>query len=279
MIKKITKVTGIILLLGFSFFYTEKVTQIIKKKDPIMIKLNETKKDNYMQMIKPIIIDDEYIMGISGCEVDIEKSYNKMKRFGEYKDELIVMKEVENKNINDKYIISGNKLNKNVGIIILLNNNTNKELINYIQNKKIKINYFVDHQYLEDNTAAIKFISENSNIYYLGKDKKYYDEYMLYANNLIEINSNNKSNLCLLNEKDKDMLKLCSDYNMKTIKTDIITNNILSNIKEKLSNGAIITIDSDDVDQIKVALNYITSKGYNMVTLDKLLNQKKLCNN
>ena len=30
-----------------------------------------------MQMIKPIIIDDEYIMGISGCEVDIEKSYKK----------------------------------------------------------------------------------------------------------------------------------------------------------------------------------------------------------
>ena len=59
--KKTIKVIAVILFSGFSFFYTEKVTKIIRKKDPIMIKLNEAKKDSYVSVVKPIINDDEYI--------------------------------------------------------------------------------------------------------------------------------------------------------------------------------------------------------------------------
>lgn len=278
--KKTLSIIGILLLTGFSFFYTEKATQIIRKNDPIMMKLNEVKNNNYVQTIKPIINNDEYITGINGCKIDINKSYDKMKTTRQYNEDLIVMEEVKvRENLNNKYIVGGNKLQKNVSIVFIINNDINDNLINFIERKNIKTNFFVDLDYLNKNTTLMKFISKNNNFYYLGNNKKYTDEYMTYANNLIEVNTNNKSNYCFLENKDENILKLCSKYNMKTIKSDIIKDDLINNIKENLSNGKIIVINSDDIDKIKVSINYILSKGYNIVSLDKLLNEKNNCNN
>ena len=278
MLKKLIKITGIIFLTGFSFFYTEKVTKIVRNKDPIMIKINEIKKDSYINVVKPIINNDEYITGINGCTIDIDKSYNKMKQVGEFKEELIVMKETNENNIKGKYIVGANKLSKKISLVFYIKDDINNDLINFLSNKNITGNFFIDHDYLEKNIITIRFISENNNnIYYLGKNNIYEDKYMIYINNLIGINTNNESNLCITDKKDSELLKLCSNYDMKTIKTTPITDNIISNVKENLTNGAIISIDSSDTDKIKVAINYILSKGYKIVSLDELLNENVNC--
>lgn len=272
--RKYIKIIGIILLSGFSFFYTEKVTKIVKSKDPIMIKINKIKKEKYIKTIKPIVNNDEYIMGINGCKIDVDESYKKMKTVGEYKEELLVMKEVNNNNLKDKYIISGNKINKEVSIIFLIRDKENEELIQYLSNKRISANFFINQKYLEDNSMVVKFISKDNNIYYLGDNEEYKDKYMMYSKSLIENNSNNQSNYCLINKRDNKILKLCTEYNMKIIKADYIKNDILNSIKERLENGSIIVIDSDDTNMIELSINYILSKGYNIVTLDKLLNNE-----
>lgn len=276
--KKYIQIFGILLLTGFSFFYTEKVTKIVRNKDPIMIRIKSIKKDKYIETIKPIINNDEYIMGINGCEIDIEKSYNKMKKTGEFKNELLVMKEIDNdKKIKNKYVISGNKLQKNISLIFLIRNKEDEKLINYLSYKKIKTNFFIDQNYLEKNSVIVKFLSKDNNIYYLGNNGIYDDKYMAYARNLIEINSNNEFDYCLVDKKDDITLKLCTQYNMKTIKTNFIKDNILQNIKQNLENGSIIVIDSSYNENIKTSINYILSKGYNIVTLDKLLNNNSKC--
>lgn len=276
--KKYIQIFGILLLTGFSFFYTEKVTKIVRNKDPIMIRIKSIKKDKYIETIKPIINNDEYIMGINGCEIDIEKSYNKMKKTGEFKNELLVMKEIDNdKKIKNKYVISGNKLQKNISLIFLIRNKEDEKLINYLSYKKIKTNFFIDQNYLEKNSVIVKFLSKDNNIYYLGNNGIYDDKYMTYARNLIEINSNNEFDYCLVDKKDDITLKLCTQYNMKTIKTNFIKDNILQNIKQNLENGSIIVIDSSYNENIKTSINYILSKGYNIVTLDKLLNNNSKC--
>ena len=43
--KKITRIFFIISLVCFSFFYTEKVMNLLNSKDPLMVKLNNIKKD------------------------------------------------------------------------------------------------------------------------------------------------------------------------------------------------------------------------------------------
>ena len=43
--KKIIRIFFIISLVCFSFFYTDKVMNLLNSKDPLMVKLNNIKKD------------------------------------------------------------------------------------------------------------------------------------------------------------------------------------------------------------------------------------------
>ncbi len=278
MLKKFIQITGVVVLAGFSFFYTEKVTKIARNSDPIMIKINQVKDDFEVSSVKPIINDDEYIAGVNGCVIDVEKSYTKMKGTGEYNENLLVMNEVNNdKNIGNKYIVGGNKKIKNISIIFVINNNLNNNLVEYLNSGKIKSNFFVSKQFLEKNSVEVKKISKLHNIYYYGDNGVYNEKYIIYDNNLIDVNSNNESTYCLVNKRDENVLNVCTNYNMRTIKSEFITDNILTNVRKKLSNGSIIAFNTDKINDIKVSINYILSKGYNIVSLDELLNESNKC--
>ncbi|HCJ31925.1 MAG TPA: hypothetical protein DHV70_03450 [Firmicutes bacterium] len=278
MLKKIFKISAVLLLVGFSFFYTEKVTLIARNSDPIMRAIKKEESNKKVSNVNPVINNDEYIMGINGCEIDVDKSYSKMRSVGEFKEELIVMKETSNdKDLTDKYVIGGNNKEKKVSLIFIVNKDIDSNLTNYINDKNLKVNYFIDGKYLEENMITVKFLSENSNIYYLGENEEYSDENMLYHNNLISMNGSNEPKYCFTSDKDNNTLKLCNDYDMVTIKSDIIKDNIYKRIKDKLNNGVIFAIDSDNTDEIKVSINYILSKGYNIISLEDLLSEKNEC--
>lgn len=278
MLKKIFKISAVLLLVGFSFFYTEKVTLIARNSDPIMRAIKKEESNKKVSNVNPVINNDEYIMGINGCEIDVDKSYSKMRNVGEFKEELIVMKETSNdKDLTDKYVIGGNNKEKKVSLIFIVNKDIDSNLTNYINDKNLKVNYFIDGKYLEENMITVKFLSENSNIYYLGENEEYSDENMLYHNNLISMNGSNEPKYCFTSDKDNNTLKLCNDYDMVTIKSNIIKDNIYKRIKDKLNNGVIFAIDSDNIDEIKVSINYILSKGYNIISLEDLLSEKNEC--
>ena len=278
MLKKIFKISAVLLLVGFSFFYTEKVTLIARNSDPIMRAIKKEESNKKVSNVNPVINNDEYIMGINGCEIDVDKSYSKMRSVGEFKEELIVMKETSNdKDLTEKYVIGGNNKEKKVSLIFIVNKDIDSNLTNYINDKNLKVNYFIDGKYLEENMITVKFLSENSNIYYLGDNEEYSDENMLYHNNLISMNGSNEPKYCFTSDKDNNTLKLCNDYDMVTIKSDIIKDNIYKRIKDKLNNGVIFAIDSDNIDEIKVSINYILSKGYNIISLEDLLSEKNEC--
>lgn len=269
------KIIGIIFLAGFSFFYTEKVTSIIKDNDPIMKQIKDIKKDMVVNKIDRIIINDEYITGINGCIVDEEESYNGMKNSGEFKQELIVMKEDNLKDKEKLFIVGGNKKKRNVSIILL---NIDEDLDKYIKKNKIKINYFLDGKYIKDNINKIINISKYSNIYNFGRNREYSDKYLLYDNTVILNNLNNESNYCLTSTKNNNTLDTCFTYNMDTIKKEYISDNIITYTKENLENGQIFVFDKYNYSDLKIAINYILSKGYNIVMLNELLNENVNCN-
>ena len=269
------KVIGILIFAGFSFFYTSKVSTIIKNNDPIMKEINSVKEDMVVSKIDRIVMDDEYIAGKNGCIVDEQNSYNKMKNEGSFKEELLVMKEDKVSKIDNAYIIGGNKENRNVSIILL---NINDSLDNYIKKNKIKVNYFLDGNYIIKNIDKIIKISKYSNIYNYGRNSKYLSKYIVYDNTIIESNLNNKSTYCLVGEKNNDYLKLCNSYKMGVIKGDFIKDDILTYTKENLSNGKIFIYDSKDYGEMTISLKYILSKGYKIVSLDELLDETNKCN-
>ncbi len=280
MIKKIFQVSSILLLAGFSFFYTEKVTKIARNSDPIMVQIKNVKEDLEVMGVDPIIIDDEYIAGVKGCTIDIDKSYSKMKSVGEYKEELLVMSEVESdKNSKNKYIVSGNKKTKNVSIIFIVKDEINMNIIKFLKSKNIVGNFFIDREYLEKNISNVIKISKQNNIYNYGNNGNYEDKHMIYDNNLINVNTTNESKYCLVEDRNEEVLNLCTEYDMDTIKSNFIKNNIFKNVKENLSNGSIMVFNSNDIEDIKVSINYILSKGYDIVSLNTLLNESNSCDN
>lgn len=267
------KVIGILILTGFTFFYTDKVSKIIKENDPIMNRIDNIKDTYTVSKIDPIVYDDEYITGINGCSVNREESYKNMKSNGEYNEDLIVMKEDEIEEDYNKYIIGGPKQNRKVSIILT---NYNDERINtFIKEKKLEINYFLDGSNIKNDIG--KLLELEGKKYNYGRNNKYSDKYILYDNSLIKSNFDNDSNYCLVTKRDDDSLKICSKYKMKTIKTNEIKENILNYIKENLGNGKIFLINSNNYEDIKYSLNYILSKGYKIVFLDELLDESNNC--
>ena len=279
--KRLLSLFFLLFVVGFTFFYTNKAVTLARNSDPLMKKIMEKSEVYKIDKIDPIINNDEYIYGLNGCIIDQENSYNKMKSINVFDENLIVLKEdVIKENSLNKYIISGNKEYKNISIILLVDKKINSELLNFINAKNIKINFFIDGNFLEKNIEYIEKLQKYGNIYNLGRDNKYLEKYISYDNNLIDSISNNKSLYCLTNNKDKYILDICNKNNMEVIKSEYIKEEILSNIKYNLSNGKIIVIDNIDknVLSIKVSINYIISKGYDITSLDNLLNTDKNCN-
>ena len=92
MFKSTIKLLSLLLLLIFSFIYTDKVFDEARKNDPIMKQVINYKKKNDKNVIEPTIKDDEIILGMSGLVVDEELSYKKMKSEDSFSKKNIVYK-------------------------------------------------------------------------------------------------------------------------------------------------------------------------------------------
>lgn len=277
---KITQIILLVFVLGFSFYYTDEAVTIARNNDPIMIQINNIKDDLKVDLIDPIINNDEYVSGINGCVVDEQMSYTKMKDAGKFDSNLLVMKEDKiRRNKKGKYIIGGNNKQKKVAIIFIVDEYLNSNVIATLKNKNATYNFFVDGKLLEENIGEIKKLKYLGSIYNLGRNKKYDDKFIIYDNNLIEAISTNKTNYCILNKRRKQDLKLCNNFDMDMIKTDYISDEIYEITKNKLENGKIFayTKINDNINEIIVTLNYITSKGFDLVSLDNLLDENNDC--
>lgn len=71
----------------FSFYYTEKVVEFSKNQDPIMEKIKSLDRD--ISPVNGILSSDTMLVGKSGISVDVDNSYEQMKRVNEYNENLL----------------------------------------------------------------------------------------------------------------------------------------------------------------------------------------------
>lgn len=269
------KIIGLVSLICFSFFYTEKVITVVNEQDEIMIKLNDV-KDNYkVSCVDAIIDDDTIIPGIKGKEVDVEKSYKEMKEVGQFSQMLFVYKPIELVNSldnnYDKYIINGNQYKKEVSLVVVVDNDYDVELIKNIND--VSVNIFVDYNVLSSNLNVFK--KNNFSVYSYGDKGKYSDDILMYSNNLIN-NNYNTGLYCLVKDKDSEVIEVCSNNRLHTILPSlIISNDLYNKIKNNLSNGLIIlfNLNNKNISELKIVSDFINSKGYKIVSLEKLLKE------
>lgn len=276
--KKFFECIGMITLVCFSFFVTEKTAGVVKEMDDIMIEIKKSEKKHQVDSINAVIENDTIIPGIYGKRVDQKKSYDKMKRVGSYQESLLVYKnekpKISAENQYDKYIISGNPKKNMVSLIFLVNDNNNIEKIEeIIKQKNIKANFFVNKDWFEkNNTKALELIEEEHIIGNLNME----EETFTWMDTMIKNLGKQKEGFCYNIQQNKKDLQICSRKKNYTIIPNIVVQtNPLSEIKKSLSAGSIIVLPVNDVveKELPVIINFIQGKGYVIDNLYYHLNE------
>lgn len=281
--KKVFSVIGIITLAIVSFIYTDKTIDVAKQFDNVMTTINEVSKDYYVDPIDGMIIDDIlFIPGVSGREVDQNNSYKSMRKFGGFNKNLLEYKEIKPNNTLEnnlnKYIISGNKSKNMVSLIFIVSGNTNiDKVLSIVENKDVKVNFFVDGGWVEKNNELLKeLIDKNYTIGNLSYNMDYQNSAFSWIDTIIKRMSHEKYGYCYSVEENLDNLKLCAMNKNFTIKPSIVVKKYpLKEIKEQISNGSIISIpiNSSVEEELPTIINYINSKGLKIVSLNELLKE------
>ena len=277
MYNKTFKLFGIIILLILSFIYTNKVFTLAKEKDPLYKKIKEYKRNNDILPSNGLVKNDTIFVGSSGSIINVNASYEKMKKSNKFnKEQIVYEKKKPEITINNNYsyfIEKGNISKKNVAIIFKVNNVKHMQSIyNLSITNHVNVNFFVD------GVVLIKYIDNYMNIKYpiynLGYDGKYDKKTINKTNELIETISDNKSKYCLNENKIIDDLTICKKNKMYSISPSLV-NPSINDLKSNLSNGLIIEYETDqfDIKKYSYIINVIKSRNYNIVLLDNLLKE------
>ena len=278
--KKIFSIIGFVTLVCLSFIYTERASNLANSKDELMMTIKQLSSKYEIKSVDAIIDNDTFIPGINGTKVDCNKSYRAMKKYGVFNESLLEYKQIKPNDIiadnYDKYIISGNPEKNMVSLIIFVDSNTSVEnIIKIADEKKVKLNLFVDSTWFKENNHLIeKYISNGHIIGNLSYNLDYNDGAYIYMDTIIKKIGKQKIGYCYADDENIQNLKICSMNKNYTIKPDsLIKDNYLTNIKSNLKSGSIISLKlSDNLNkELLVIINYINSKGFSIVNLDTLL--------
>ena len=177
-----------------------------------------------------------------------------MKRLNKYIPSLLVFNyqkpSISIKNQYDKLIIKGNKINRNICILLKIND---IEILKKLKDKSF--NFILDINFINDNIFYLNTISNNIVV--------------LEKNNI----SNNRINYCY---SDTFFYSYCKDYKIYTIKPTFITNNYFYNTYNILENGKIIAyniLNENNLKDIEIVISYIKNLNYNIVSIDDLIKE------
>lgn len=277
---KIFRNIGIITLVFLSFIYTEKIVSVVKDYDEIMVEIKHTKNEYKIEPIEAILTDTTIIPGISGKEVNVDKSYAKMKQYGKFESTLLAYDKINPKNRLkdnlDKLIIKGNSSKNMISLVFLLKNvDEIEDIVALLNERNMKGNFFIDSSWIGTNeTTIIDLVKQGHMIGNLSYRGDYKNTKFMELDNIIKKLAGQKVSYCYLEEYDKEALSICSKQGDYTIKPNIIIKNTLADLKKNLESGSIISIENLSGDlTLDMIVNYIQGKGYEVVDLKTLLSE------
>ena len=280
--KKVIQVISVTLLMLFSFFYTNKSIELIRENDPIMKQIKETNMKYKVDPVNATIIGNKIIPGKSGKEIDYQKTYAKMKKYGTYNETLTVLKEIEPAvsvdDYYDKYIVQGNTERKNVSLVFKTDTISNLlSILNILNQKNIPATFFVDGLLLENNTSLFETMTQNNHeLEILSYDNKYDEIYFYSALNYLSSITKREGKYCYAEYDQKEVIELCSKLKLHTIIPTVKTTTMpYKEIKDKLYNSAIISLPLSTIteEQLPAIIDYIKQKGYTFLSLEALLSE------
>jgi len=257
--KNLFKYIGISSVLLFSFYYTEKMSNIVITNSSLVMEINDNISDFNILPVSAEI-DGEYITpGINGSSVNVLKSYNNMKSLDTFNSYYLiydkVIPDISIENNKNKIIKNGN-INKNSVAIIV---SDNKEIIEYSKEKNINI------------TRLINYNTYNKNVYYeqINDDIARYDDVEKLLNN-----NNINKNICFINTNNIDICRKKEKYLIEA--TVRLNNYNLADVKDSVKSGYIIYInDNVSLTDYKILVRQIYYQDLDIVSLSKLITEER----
>lgn len=278
--KNFFSIIGGVILVCFSFYYTDLATTIIKENDPIMKEIKRVGDYYKEESVNAVIDENTIIPGISGLEVNIEKTYSSMKRYGTFNDNLVVFEEVlpviTISNIYNKYINIGNSSKNMVSLVFVIEDYSYiTEIINVLDSKSVKATFFINSRIIDESLDLIRLIIKSNH-----KVELYSGVYSTYNlkkyNKIISKHTKKDIKYCFIEKENIEVLNNCSNLGMYTIIPSINAVKFpYDEVKKNLESGSIIRLNNNlyTLKELKYIINYINQKGIDIVTLDELLKE------
>lgn len=284
MLKNITKYLGVIVLVLFSFYYTDKSVDIVKRNDPVMKEIIYNSDNFKIESVDAITIGDTIIPGMNGIEVDIDESYKRMKQVNGYYESMLMFSEViPDESLleqYDKFIVSGNPFRSDIALLVKVSNITNLEIIYKIfLSKNTLATFFIDGSVIENNMDLIyEMASDGFQLENYGYNDVYSEDNFRWTNNMIFSLTNLEPKFCYSEYRNYEVLELCSKNKMYTVNPTLnVTNNPFYTVKNNLKEGNIISLNltEETVRELPAIISYINQKGYNLVTLNEIVSEER----
>ena len=276
--KKIKKIIYLFTFLLISMYYTNKSIDILENVDPIM---NKIKKTNEKYTIKPVdakINDNEISSGVYGKEIDYKESYSKMKNYGKYNEALTVLRNtkptISIEKTYDKYLVKGNPNKRNISLVFkIVNEKDITELVSILEKSNVQATFFIDGKLLENSIDIIRKLS-NHEVEILSYNNSQEKELLSSSIEYLETITNRKAKYCYTETYNNKLLKFCLGKKLHTIKPSIIVDeDIIGNLKKNIEPGIVITINNYQKEELIYSIEYLKSKGYNLVTVKNLFSE------
>lgn len=256
--KNFFKFFGLVAIMIFSFFYTEKIALYVQNKSPIMTSINEAKDNLVVSSIDAEVMNEFIIPGINGLTVNVKKSYNKMKSFEVFNSYYLVFEqvppEISLENNKNKIIKRGNKLKKSISFII----EENSLILNYLKTNNIKANLLVN---LENYKKDFNFEMINSDVSNFEK-----------LESLLNKDKNNK-NICYIGIANKEKC-LTKEYYLVSNSKELNSVNIAS-VKNNIESGDIFLIKSTaKLEDFILLINQIKYQDLKIIYLSELITEE-----
>ena len=145
--------------------------------------------------------------------------------------------------------------------------NKQENILKATSKYNIKINLFIDSNFLNNNINLIDKIKIHE-LYNFGANGKYTKDNLIINNNIINNKANNKSLFCLFTDKNETSLNNCANNKMLSLITTHIN---YQKLKTNLNSGNFYLIDNTM--ELDIIVEYIVSKGYNIVPLSELITE------
>jgi len=166
MFKKFFSLLGALTLICFSFYYTDSAVDIVKRNDPIMKEIVNVSSSYEEKSIDATLVDNNIIPGICGVKVDIDKSYEKMKKYGSFDEGLLVFEEVvptiSTSNTYDRYIVKGNSNKQSISLVFELSDTFYiDEILRILRDKEVKGTFFIIEEIISNDIDVLEKIYLN----------------------------------------------------------------------------------------------------------------------